>query len=68
MANPDVEVSFAGRSRVHALARVATPAERAQWWPRVIADHPFYGDYQKATTREIALVVIDPDPSTTKDG
>ena len=67
VAHPDVEVSFAGRSRVHARARVATPAERAQWWPRVIADHPFYGDYQKATTREIALVVIDPNAITTKD-
>jgi deazaflavin-dependent oxidoreductase (nitroreductase family) len=60
VANPDVEVAFAGRTKVHARARVATPAERAQWWPRVVADHAFYGDYQKATTREIALVVLEP--------
>jgi len=61
VANPDVEISIAGRTRIHARARVATPAERAQWWPQVIADHAFYGDYQKATTREIALVVLEPD-------
>src|SRR3954453_17460845 len=43
-ANPEVEVSFAGRSQVHARARIATPTERAQWWPQVVAKHPFYGD------------------------
>ena len=61
VANPDVEVSFAGRSEVRARARVATAAERAQWWPQVVEKHAFYGDYQKATTREIALVVLEPD-------
>jgi deazaflavin-dependent oxidoreductase (nitroreductase family) len=61
VANPDVEVALAGRIKVHAGARVATPAERAQWWPRVVADHSFYGDYQKSTAREIALVVLEPD-------
>ena len=61
IANPEVQVSFAGHAKVPALARVATPAERAQWWPKVVADHAFYGDYQKSTTREIALVVLDPD-------
>ena len=61
VTNPDVQVAFAGRAKMHARARVATPAERAQWWPRVVADHAFYGDYQKATTREIALVVLEPD-------
>lgn len=61
VANPDVQVSFAGRSEVHARARVATAAERAQWWPQVVEKYAFYGDYQKATTREIALVVLEPD-------
>jgi deazaflavin-dependent oxidoreductase (nitroreductase family) len=62
VANPDVQVSFDGRFKVHARARVATPAERAQWWPLVVADHAFYGDYQKATNRELALVVLEPGP------
>ncbi len=61
VANPDVQVSFDGRTTVNARARVASPAERAQWWPKVVADHAFYGDYQKSTTREIALVVLEPD-------
>jgi deazaflavin-dependent oxidoreductase (nitroreductase family) len=61
VANPDVEISIAGRTTVHARARVATPAERGQWWPQIIAEHSFYGDYQKATRREIALVVLEPD-------
>ncbi len=61
VANPDVEVSFAGRPKVHARARVACPAERARWWPRVVAHHPLYRDDQKATTRQIALVLLEPD-------
>ena len=41
-------------------ARVADIAERARLWPLVVADHQNYADYQTKTTREIALVLLEP--------
>jgi hypothetical protein len=40
--------------------RVATPAERARLWPLVVANHNNYADYQRMTTREIALALLEP--------
>ena len=34
--------------------------ERDRLWPRVIADHKNYAGYQARTTREIALVLLEP--------
>ncbi|MDQ1486604.1 MAG: hypothetical protein QOJ62_2297 [Actinomycetota bacterium] len=61
VSNPDVEVARNGRKQ-HMRARVATPEERTLWWPRVVADHQNYAEYQTKTTREIALVLLTPDP------
>ncbi len=61
-ANPDVEVSLAGRPARPMLARVAGPTERDELWPRVIADHRNYAGYQERTARVIPLVVLDPLP------
>jgi deazaflavin-dependent oxidoreductase (nitroreductase family) len=59
-ADPVVGVR-AGRGRRRVRARVATPAERAEWWPRITATHPAYRGYQERAAREIALVVLEPD-------
>lgn len=60
-AEPAVLVSIKGAPRVAMTARVATPVERADYWPpRIVAAHTFYGGYQKNTTREIALVLLEP--------
>lgn len=58
--NPDVEVRLQGRPTQQMRARVATPVEREKLWPLVIADHKNYADYQTRTTREIALVLLEP--------
>lgn len=60
--NPGVEVRLQGRPRQQMRARVATPAERERLWPLVTADHKNYAGYQKRTTREIALVLLEPRP------
>jgi deazaflavin-dependent oxidoreductase (nitroreductase family) len=39
--------------------RLATPAERALLWPELVALAPTYGDYQRATHREIPLVILE---------
>ena len=41
-------------------ARIATPEERARLWPEVAQRFPNYAGYQKKTTREIPLVLLDP--------
>ena len=61
-ANPDVEVRLQGRPRQRMRARVATASERERLWPLVTADHKNYADYQTKTTREIALVLLEPSP------
>ncbi|HWA67125.1 MAG TPA: nitroreductase/quinone reductase family protein [Mycobacteriales bacterium] len=58
-ANGTVELTVEGRTRtMH--ARVADPQERAELWPKVVAAHAFYGEYQNKTTREIPVVIFEP--------
>jgi deazaflavin-dependent oxidoreductase (nitroreductase family) len=59
-ANPDVEVAFPGKQPKPMKARVATPEERERLWPQVVAKYKGYGDYQKRSTREVPLVLLDP--------
>ena len=57
--DPHVEVTMDGRSRPM-TARVADPAEKAQLWPRIVADHANYAGYQTKTDRDIPVVVLEP--------
>ena len=41
-------------------ARVATGAEKAEWWSKATAVWPAYDNYQARTTREIPLVILEP--------
>jgi F420H(2)-dependent quinone reductase len=45
------------------LAREVTGAEKALWWERAVAAYPDYADYQKKTTREIPVFVLEPMPT-----
>ena len=58
-AHPAVEIEVGGRTRPM-TARVADAAERAELWPRIVADHANYASYQSKTDREIPVVVLDP--------
>ena len=60
VARPEVQVAVGGRPRQPMCARVATAAERAELWPKVIAEHTMYGGYQRRTAREIPLVMLEP--------
>ena len=59
IAHPDAELIMAGRRRP-VRARPATPDERAELWPRVVAAYPGYGGYQRRSRREIPLVICEP--------
>ncbi|MEO9223794.1 MAG: nitroreductase family deazaflavin-dependent oxidoreductase [Acidimicrobiales bacterium] len=57
--HPDVTVKIDGKAQpMH--ARVATSAERAEWWPKLAAAHKNYAGYQRKTEREIPLVLLEP--------
>jgi deazaflavin-dependent oxidoreductase (nitroreductase family) len=58
--DPDVEVAFAGKPTQRMRARVATPTQRAELWPRVTAAYTRYAGYQTKTDREIPLVLLEP--------
>lgn len=59
-ANPEVRVARNGRPAQPMIARIATSEERSRMWPLVVADHKNYAGYQKKTSREIALVLLEP--------
>jgi deazaflavin-dependent oxidoreductase (nitroreductase family) len=57
--DPKVEVTMDGETKAM-RARVASSEEKAELWPRVIAAHRGYEQYQKRTDRDIPLVILEP--------
>lgn len=58
-AEPAVHVQV-GAADFDAVARPATPQERARLWPEMARVWPAYDDYQRRTDREIPIVVLTP--------
>jgi deazaflavin-dependent oxidoreductase (nitroreductase family) len=58
-ANPLVELQDGARKQ-DMIAREVSGEERAEWWKRAVAAYPPYADYQKRTTREIPVFVLEP--------
>jgi deazaflavin-dependent oxidoreductase (nitroreductase family) len=56
---PDVEVQV-GAKKLKASARPATPEEKPSLWQLMAQIYPPYNDYQKKTSREIPVVVLEP--------
>jgi len=59
-ANSNVQVKWKGGPTQAMHARIATPAERADLWPKVTAKYKNYAGYQEKTDREIPLVLLTP--------
>jgi deazaflavin-dependent oxidoreductase (nitroreductase family) len=59
MANPDVELTMAGRRRLM-RARRASAQEKAELWPQVVAAYRGYGHYQRRTKRDIPVIICEP--------
>lgn len=58
VANPAVEVQVvADTFKVH--ARTATPAEKPALWEKMASIWPAYNEYQKQTSRDIPVVVLE---------
>jgi deazaflavin-dependent oxidoreductase (nitroreductase family) len=58
-ANPHVEVQD-GPHKQDMVAREISGDERAEWWRRAVDAFPPYADYQKKTTREIPVFILEP--------
>jgi deazaflavin-dependent oxidoreductase (nitroreductase family) len=59
MANPDTVVELPREGKVAVRARQATAEERAELWPRVVDLYSGYAAYQRSTSREIPIVVLE---------
>src|SRR5687767_11971256 len=59
MAHPDTQVELPREGKVAVRARKAGPEEREQLWPRAVKLYEGYAAYQRSTSREIPLVVLD---------
>jgi len=59
LSHPEIELTMAGRRRAM-RARRASPQEKAQLWPRVVAAYRGYAGYQRRTERDIPLVICEP--------
>jgi deazaflavin-dependent oxidoreductase (nitroreductase family) len=57
-ANPEVGVQVKGE-KFRALARTATPEEKAVMWPIMTTEWPDYDGYQEKTDRDIPVVVLE---------
>ena len=57
-AHPEVELQD-GPRKWDLVAREAHGEEKALWWERAVAAYPDYADYQRKTTREIPVVVLE---------
>jgi deazaflavin-dependent oxidoreductase (nitroreductase family) len=58
-ASPQVYIEVPGK-RLQAIASVATTAERERLWPQLVAQAPFFDDYQKGTAPPIPMVLLRP--------
>ena len=57
-ADPEVQVQVLG-DRFTARARTATPEEKPELWRTMTAEWPAYDEYQRKTSREIPVVVLE---------
>jgi F420H(2)-dependent quinone reductase len=58
-ANSETTVQVGSR-RSPVTARVATAKERSRLWPKIVALYRGYELYQKRTSRQIPLVILEP--------
>ena len=58
VAHPKTQVEI-GTDTFDVVARVAEGEERSKIWEQQKADMPGFADYEKATTREIPVIILD---------
>jgi deazaflavin-dependent oxidoreductase (nitroreductase family) len=59
LAHPDVQAEIGTRT-VDLVARVAESEERERIWAAQKAANPGFGDYERKTSRQIPVIVLEP--------
>jgi len=59
-AHPDSRVHLKGERDRPVRARVASPSEKAELWPRLNEMYADYDKYQTWTDREIPVIILEP--------
>jgi deazaflavin-dependent oxidoreductase (nitroreductase family) len=59
VAHPEVELTVGGTRRPM-RARTASPEEKAELWPTIVAAYKGYEQYQQRTARDIPVVICEP--------
>lgn len=59
VSHPDIELTIDDRT-TKMRARTATPDEKADLWPKLVAVYKGYSDYQRNTDRDIPVVICEP--------
>jgi len=59
-ANPRVTMEIKGVTQT-VVAQVASPEQKGKLWPQLVAQAPNFGEYQRKTTREIPMVILQPE-------
>ena len=58
LANPSVTFQVKGE-KLTLVAREATAAERAEYWPKLDEMYPDFANYRSYTTREIPIIICE---------
>ncbi|MGX7829129.1 nitroreductase family deazaflavin-dependent oxidoreductase [Actinokineospora sp. 24-640] len=58
-AHPEFRLQDGAEAKDY-VAREVEGIERAEWWERAVDAFPSYAEYQKKTTRQIPVFVLDP--------
>ena len=61
-ANPAVKVTMYNQTR-SMVARTASPEEKAELWPQIVAVYKPYAGYQERSSRDIPVVICEPAPA-----
>ena len=59
LAHPEVAAEI-GTSTVELIARVAEGDERERIWAAQKAAYPGFADYERKTTRQIPVIILEP--------
>ncbi|MGV8851995.1 MAG: nitroreductase/quinone reductase family protein [Rhodoglobus sp.] len=57
-ATPDAAITVRGRT-VNVHTHTASPAEKAELWPQIVAVNSRYAEYQTKTERDIPVVICE---------
>lgn len=57
--DPKVGATIGGK-KMQMMARIASPEQKAELWPRVTSKYNGYAGYQEKTDRDIPLVILEP--------